>query len=152
MINQLIQAFANRLGIVETNAVIRYEVRTLPANVTVGTIDIAALRFNNLEIGKTYRLTISPQAIHSANTNIMLRAVHDSISILNVQVQPDNGGPSDRFAMGRTLPAFVATDTFVQFDLAISGVGGQLEGNSTTFQTYVALEELPNHVPTTQWV
>ena len=130
---------------------LKIQIKKLASDVVGQSLDIAGLRFNNLVIGKRYKIGLHMQAIYTAGTNVKLIAVHNSVDVLNVQIQGDDAGPADRVAMGDTLPIFTATATTVVFDFLVNGASGTLEGDGSTNETFVSIEELPNHTETTDF-
>lgn len=105
--------------------------------------DIEDLRFNSLEIGKTYRLTLSVD-LEVGGGHAGVRVMHNgnTISFLYHTGHETNG---EYMWTGNSV-VFTASSTTLQFNL---------EGSGTIYlrnrQTYATLEELPYHEQTTQW-
>lgn len=133
----------------ESQREIKYAIHSLTADILSNTNDIASLRFSNLEIGKKYRLTMKRQAVDGGATAALL-AIHNGSQLLNVRGNTDSTSSNDRSSTGVSV-IFVATGTTITFNYEESDGGAFLEGNGTTQETFAMLEELPNHVVTTQW-
>jgi len=125
------------------------QIRTLSADVTSNQADIPSLRYANLEVGKLYRVTIHHRALDGGNS-LQLEAVHDGTAILGTQTNTDPTSSSDRSDIGTDV-VFTATATALTFDYTEFDAGAVLEGNGTTRETFVMLEELPFHEFTTKW-
>ena len=128
----------------------KYQVKYLPSDVTTDTTDISTIRFENMEIGKLYRVKMRPRIAVSSNSSAKLIANHDG-AVIAVYL---NGTPSEATDLRSEglseSPPFVATATTVTFDFA-ENASATLEGNGSARETWVMLEELPSHVQTTQW-
>ena len=126
----------------------KWQKRFLLSNITANTPDIVNLKFNNLIVGKTYRITCQVSVISGAQ-NGRVTAYNGATILAQTQNQTDGTGPSDRFVQTFTT-IFVASDVTVTFDFTENTVN-TLEGDGTAFTTWSMLEELPNHEATTQW-
>lgn len=137
---------------VETVTKVKYQINTLSGDITADTNDIASLRFSNLEIGKTYRLNIHMMAINGDNPSILFarHVGYEMGTLIRHQSKSASIGPDDRTAESSEI-IFEATSTSITFDWSENTGTTTLEGNDTTEQTFVMLEELPNHEVTTQW-
>lgn len=103
------------------------------------------LTFNNLEIGKKYKVTMQGMIDGAGSTaSGYIRAFHNSAQILEASVANSSihGNSSSRL--------FVATATTLTFTY-VSNSAGDIQGNGTDAETWAILEELPNHEVTTQW-
>jgi hypothetical protein len=151
--NADLKSFGDRVLALETSKAnvftIPWQQKFLTANISATTVNIADLRFNNLTVGKTYRVTVQGQMVAGDN-NGYLSANHNGVILCNMQNQPGGAGPEDRFI--QTMVAiFVATATTVTFNFT-ENTNVVLEGNGTSTQTWSMLEELPHHAVTTQWI
>jgi len=127
-----------------------WQKKTLSSNITSGTGVSTALSFNNLEIGKKYRLTVQANMDEGGVSDasyVYLNFTNNSIDIVNLALTipaPPSGaqgvvraGSSDIFIAG-------ATTVLANYQVNSSGVIYQ-------DKTFAILEEVPNHVETTQW-
>jgi hypothetical protein len=128
----------------------KYQIRTLSVDVISATADIPSLRLSNLTIGQVYRLTMNLLAVNGDAT-AQLTAVHNGTPMLRVQQKTTAVNSEDRTSAATSI-IFVALASTVTFDYAENDpAGSQLDGNGTTLETFVMLEELANHTVTTQW-
>ena len=141
-------SLVNRVAFLESKRPHKWQQKFLPADISVNTSNIASLRFNNLSIGKTYRVTAQIQVVAGDN-NARFEVFHNGVSVASTQNQPGGAGPEDRFTQ-TCWAIFVATATTVQFDF-IENANCILEGNGTSEQTWTMLEELPDSELTTAW-
>jgi hypothetical protein len=109
-------------------------------------VDIPSLRFSNLTLGKTYRVTMQMSIINGDSSG-QVDAIHNGLVIATVTNKTTITGNNDRSING-TSALFVATATTLTFNYTEFDAAAQLDGNADTF---VILEELPNHEETTQW-
>lgn len=129
---------------------IPWKINFLDADITSNATDISSLRYNNLEIGKTYRVSINMKAINgSATTNITAHS--DSIgTILRNENKTDGAGNEDRSITGNST-IFIAQDTTLKFSYVEFDSGALIEGSGNYQETWVMLEELPIHTETDKW-
>ena len=114
---------------------------------------VGALTFNNLEIGKLYRVRMQAFLASPNGNNVSFSGVHDGNIICNISHEGDATN-DDNMAAGCTSPAFVATATTVTFQTSGMVAGGSqdsVSGNGTLIETWAELEELPNTQLTTKW-
>jgi len=130
----------------------KYQTKYLPSNITnTNTNPISSLTFNNLTIGKNYRVTLSISAVAQNNgDNIFLQAVHNSVPVCRQIATVPNEGPADRVQVNGSGAIFTASATTVTFQVSFSG-GGVLEGNGSSSYTWAMLEECDDMIPTTDW-
>lgn len=137
-----------RVAVLEAER-IPYQIKTLSSNILVDQSDIPSLRLNNLTIGKTYRLSMNFSVING-DSNGRLTAQHNGNVILRIGQKTTGVNNEDRATVGNSV-IFTATATTVIFNYNEFDVGAQAEGNGTTSETFVQLEELDRHLATTQW-
>lgn len=134
-----------------------YQEKFLTVDLTANTSDIADLRFSNLEIGKTYRVTayLNCKFLTSTGNGVFLIVRNDTGNPgmkLQVGFAQNTSGTGDEMQGifgGSTV--FVATTTTMTCD-AIVASGASMESSATLNNTTrVLLEELPGHSVTTQW-
>lgn len=133
---------------------IKYQKKNLDANITTSTTDIASLRFTGLEVGKLYRVTVVAHVQTSAT---------NSDAFLQVNAHGNNkiyAGINDNAAVTQPQGAFLgfsssiifeATSTTLTTNAIIVGSGSILKSASPDNDTFMILEELPNHEQTSQW-
>ena len=146
------EGLETRLDTLETGF-IKYQKKFLTASITSTNVsNIADLRFNNLEIGKVYKLTGQTQlSATGAGAISNLYAVNGANTLVrwlyNRGAETGNGAVT--FSNGIV---FTATATTLQFDYSFS-VSGSLAGGTefTAGVCYMVLEELPSHILTAQW-
>lgn len=121
---------------------IKWQRKFLDSPVTTSTNDIGVLRFNNLTITQTYRVTYTVRANLAADDNIGLRIIHDGSIIgsnwigKSAAVQTSGTSFSVIFVASASTVEFGVESVNVGTDLSITGNG-----------TYTEIEELPNHTP-----
>ncbi|OQW46486.1 MAG: hypothetical protein A4S09_16345 [Proteobacteria bacterium SG_bin7] len=147
-----LRQFGDRVIALEQNKEDKYSIpfqtKTLPSNISVNTSDITSLRFNSLQVGKRYRVTAQVSVVAGDNAGRFL-AHHNGNTILRVENQPTGAGPNARFVQ-TGVAVFTATASTVVFSFTVLSVA-TLEGSGAFDTTWVMLEELPQHEPTTQW-
>lgn len=124
----------------------KFQTKFLTADVTVDS-DMTDLTFNNLEIGKTYRISgqVRSSSVGSAG----------AVYFESAAAQAGTHYGRMRTALGNLLKdvqspniIFEAVSTTLFCHKAGSTT---ITGNSTTGNTFITLEELPLHVETTEW-
>ena len=130
---------------------IDYQTKFLTTNITTNIADITDLKFNNLEIGKTYRLTVSPYIqTDTAQSNVTMAVICGGDLILRPSFQGDGGGNARQQASSTVV--FVATGNTITFSLDNMNGTDTLIGTAASVEhTYAQLEELPNHRETGKW-
>tara|TARA_R110000868_G_C10973188_1_gene771509 strand:+ start:51572 stop:52042 length:471 start_codon:yes stop_codon:yes gene_type:complete len=123
-----------------------YQTKYLSGNVAINTI-LGDLTFNNLEIGKKYKLT-----------SCFVYTDTDVITNANVAALV-NGNNVDYVRMATSGTGVVKVTSIAIFDALGTTLTFETTGfgnNNTIYSggvigSYVILEELPNHEATTQW-
>lgn len=115
---------------------IRYQIKKLTSDLTSDTNPVTDLTLSNLEVGKTYRLTMAPQLLSTTGEGT-LTAIHNGSNLIKANIN----GTSIRVNLTRTID-FLAAATTVTFNFDENTVA-TLEGNDDTLETYVMIEELP---------
>jgi hypothetical protein len=123
-----------RLNDLETAG--RFAKHELASNVSGASSDIASLRFNNLVIGRTYRLSMSMDATCTNNADAQLNAVHNGQTILEVRWVLGAAGTEDVNPIYGASTTFVATANTLTFDTLFNAV-------INAIGTFAVLEELP---------
>jgi hypothetical protein len=138
-------ATADTYGLVKAT---KYQRKYLTANQTaVGWV--SDLRFNNLEIGKTYRFT-GHLLTFGNGTHINL-LVQDGLTNFYAD---DGRFDTAGFRYQTHASDFIFTAEATTMGVYILGGSGAVlmyQNGSGIDSTYVQLEELPSHVQTTQW-
>jgi hypothetical protein len=131
----------------------KWQVRILPGNISSNTTDISSLRFINLVVGRTYKLSMQIDTSLTNNNfrTAALTAIHNGVSIAKVRSGSANTGNEVNYGMGTTIN-FTASATTLTFNATfVNGGLAYILGDGTRAFTFVMLEELPNHEETTQW-
>jgi len=126
----------------------KIQIKHQPSHVTVGGV-LSTLSFNNLIVGKKYKLTAQVLGDHNGaagSVNLGITWTNSAVIVGRVY-NKDTSGQEEW--TGNVISTFTATHptltaTFIR-------VGGRLLGDGTKQHTYAELEELPNHEETTQW-
>lgn len=129
------------------------QTKILSGNITATDLDIVEMKWNNLEIGKTYRLTLSGRFVFQGNNSSELRYIHDGNPIIRLESN-GTGGTSSGVGVQHLSNSVVFTATEDTITLQTAGTitaNDRIEGNGTLAETYSQLEELPNHETTTKW-
>ena len=114
---------------------------------------IAALTFNNLVIGKKYKVWLQGAISSPDANNVTFSANHDGSVLCMIENEGANTS-DDNARVGTSSPPFIATAntvTFVTAGMVIGGSADILAGNGTLAETFVVIEELPNHEITTDF-
>lgn len=128
---------------------IDFQVKTLNSDVTVNTADITDIKFVNLEIGKYYRIRGQAAwvADNADNPNLIVR--HDGVALATSVPGLTLNGQIIKHAI--VSPVFQATTTTVISEVTAMDALNLLQGNGTFGETWLELEELPNHNETGKW-
>lgn len=138
---------------VANNTKTLYRTKFLSSNIDVTntTANVPDLQFNNLEIGKTYKITgqidIVSGGAGSVTGSGKLTVTHNGVQVLVQQSKAELNGANDRQQSGANSYIFTATATTTNVTFQGFGQGILIASN----QTFLTLEELPNHEETTQW-
>jgi hypothetical protein len=119
----------------------KWQTKTLSSNVLSNVTDIVDLRFQNLVIGNTYKVTMNPYFSGSNGGGMLLEAVHNGSTIARARRE---GGPGDsgfEYSQFSRSHIFTATATTLTFNSTEFGPEGQI----LLGDTQVTLEELPAH-------
>lgn len=128
-------------------AVIKWQRKGLPSNyITDGASNIADLTFNNLEIGKTYRVSGMIYGVHSDGTGdfnvLSLKQGATVVSVWDISVPGGGAGVSLRNGINAV---FTATDTTLIAE-------SNLDTNAYfAANTFLILEEVQYHAETTDF-
>lgn len=116
-----------------------FQIKKLTSDINVTGV-ITDLTFNNLTVGKIYKLSGSILGNTFGNGNINI--IHNSLNIGNIRIFNMHIDNSFEYV-------FTASNSSVSFDMTVAA--GNVLGNGTISETFAMLEELPNYVQTTQW-
>ena len=143
-----------KLGLEDASLLVntKWQKKVLSATLSASATDIASLRFSNLEIGKTYKLSMN--AYHrilgtNASEESRLTAKHNGSIILYAEYRDDDKDSSEGRSVQHTKTIFTAAATTVTFDYYENGIC-ELQGIQNAY-TYAILEELPNHEEVSIW-
>jgi hypothetical protein len=116
--------------------------KILSADVTTSTNPVTDLTFNNLVVGRRYRVDVQASFIGSSTGEGKLNIIHDgNIEGSVTHDAADLSTPFSRFKAS-SFAEFTATATSLTFNFVDAGL--DLEGNNTKEETYAQLTEL-NH-------
>lgn len=130
---------------------VKWQKKTLAANFAPTGI-ITDLSFNNLEIGKTYRLG-GQIAVNGDNGSINIKDSKMTLYNGATELLELNAASGDTGSYNSTIGinlVFTATATTVTFDRTVDGISYINSANGSTFAT---IEELPDtsYKVTTDW-
>lgn len=126
----------------------KWQRKVLESNVTTDINPIPSLTFNNLELGKTYRCSLTVNVYSTVSDTAIIYAVHDGADIEQYAFI-GNGNDGDKSTL---VFIFIATNTSLTFRSASVGAGTVFYGTGVPWSsTHVVLEELPLHEQTNQW-
>ena len=135
---------------------LKWQKKNLQATINTGAgsnfTNVPDLAFDNLEIGKTYKLHLKAHLVFtgtSVTELARLDANHDGIAITHLESRNDQQGERTDLAAGVTT-IFTAAATTITFELE-SNVTGTVLLEASPDETYSILEELPNHIETSDF-
>jgi hypothetical protein len=132
---------------VETATKVKYQRKSF---VGPSSTDGIKIQFNNLEIGKTYRVTgFAEIFLNNDGSNVSVLFNNGVTQIAKVRWD----GPIVDFGNALTGMTGSITEVFIATDTVFTVVTSNFAGIATRVleQTNATLEELPNHEETTQW-
>lgn len=133
----------------------KYQEKILASDITVSTDPVPSLGFNNLTIGRKYKVTGQVSAVVntvSSTSFAALLVVHDGNFLCVGSIREDDAGGLIRNAtFSIDSGVFEATATTVTADVNITGVSNFIAGNGTKSETWLQIEELPRHEETTDF-
>jgi hypothetical protein len=135
----------------------KYKINTLAADKNSDG-EMTDLKFINLTIGNSYKITFHVMADIIDNDSLFNPYVTDGASTLFNLGFGDNGASAvslDGLTCSESL-IWVATTTEVEFHLFsdgdAAGTASKVRGNGTTQETFSMLEDITtSHTPTTDW-
>lgn len=129
---------------------VKYQQKFLSADQTTnGTM--SDLTFNNLEIGKTYKVILKALIRAGGTDSVNVSIIHNSNTLDRVTIRNSGGGVFDIGTAAGTA-IFTAAASTLTFDASsIDDASSEIAGNGTATETYAILEEHPNHEETSQW-
>lgn len=127
----------------------KWQVKILSSNRTTDGV-IPDLTFNNLEIGKTYKLGGMIWHETEADDGGDLGIVNGAQEVAKTTYNPSAGGGTARVCIGlnEVFTAVATTLTFIGNSLSATH---SIAGDGSRGETHVILEELPYHEETDQW-
>ena len=139
---------------------IKWRRRNLQTSVVNQSVDVSTVagnedfKFDNLKIGKTYRISIHAGlevSGSSALERMSMIIFHGGNLLTRVRFRLDTPGAADtRRMQAGTNYIFTATATNLRFNTSFAGTASLL-ADGTSDQTYIQLEELPNHIETDEF-
>lgn len=123
---------------------IDWQAKETTMSITTSQLDVAALRFNNLEIGKTYRVTAKQYTNGIDNLQqVEVRTSNNGNEVCATRFY-QTGATTNNFEAGDSQ-IFVAEATTLITDVNLNN------GDFVAVEVRVQLEELPNHNETGKW-
>lgn len=124
-----------------------FQIKTVNSNQTS---DGVVLTFNNLEIGKSYRLSATLSCITSAAANsVRIQLKHGSNLIDGGRVQESSG---TYLNTARLSGEFVATTTTCTLETSSATANSYIQADGVNERSFAMLEELPLvYGPTNKW-
>lgn len=124
-----------------------YQVKTLSISRTSSVSDEPDLRFSNLTVGLTYKVTVycSANVFSGSSADAFITVKNDGVNIVQAGVDSTPGVDVRVRTRYTSSVIFTATNPTLVTDIVISP-NGSIESGS-----FVILEELPNHEETNQW-
>lgn len=128
------------------NFEVKYQFKEEPNNVQVSA-NLASLTFNNLEIGKKYRISGMVTSVSISGTQFQFNYNNGANLIVSCRFE-GNDNVFDQATLGFEA-IFTATATVLQAS-TVAGVNAYLIGGAGR-RNFAQLEELPNHEETSDW-
>lgn len=132
---------------------IKWQRKILPSNLSNTDTDVASLQFNDLTIGKTYKIggTIQATATNAGSWVNFYSGAGATGTLYGSIGSGENSAAFIYSKIGINL-TFVATSTTMYARTQGFSAGSEtLYGDGTVYSTHINLEECPNHVETTDW-
>lgn len=127
---------------------IKYQTKKLTSDVTTDTT-VSDLTFNNLTIGKKYRVFLQARFEVNGDAGAFVQIKHDG-SIIG-SVGAGHTDATGEFFHVSTDAIFEASATTLTFDTVSIAASSALGGNDDFNQTYARLEELASAVEVSEW-
>lgn len=128
---------------------IKYQKKVLSSNLNGTTIDIADLRFSNLEIGKTYKVTLQAQMqVDGSESDVQIFGQFGGTGSTVTKVRNNTGSGTDFILTASSVDIVTATATTLIYDYIVNSGSNPILSQD---ETYVIVEELPVHTATTDW-
>jgi hypothetical protein len=122
----------------------RYQTKTLSSNVT-STGNVADLQFDNLTVGKHYRVSLTAFLRTLTSTGAASIAIQHNSNTLGTALFTSPSATTNAATITTTTVVFQAQATTVTFNATNASATEPIAGNGTQEQTFAQLEELPNH-------
>ncbi len=133
---------------IKSGQIVKYQEKILTANTTANGSVLTDLTFNNLVVGRTYRLYTKWVAKTGDAGEYNLIVTHNAATLDTVKCRGESGSAGCGGAFGSQI-IFVATGTTLTF--TPSGANAGRLGYGGAGQTKVLLEELNTHQAVTDW-
>lgn len=127
-----------------------FQIKTLNSNISAANADIADLRFNNLVVGKYYRLSGQTYLQSDAANGAATLTVSTDGTIISKSAHDQSSAGSGSFTAAGISVIFKAKASTLISAFSENNPG-LMQGDGTTTWTYLILEELPNHKETSKW-
>lgn len=145
------EATGTEFGTVKKN---RWQQKFLSADVTTDNTDMGDIQFNNLIIGRTYRIS-GPIAFlvdaTDVNTTVTIGSAAGGVGTIYGSITQTRDDAGDVSPVVHANIVFVAVSTSVYFRTGTLGAGSAIKGNGSSNETSPILEELNNYESTTDF-
>ncbi len=137
----------------------KWQTKFLSSTVNVtgsGITNVSDFTFNNLQIGKTYRITLNGRIDLNPSTGateqVILVAKHNGNAVASIEFrQDDSASDNQRIGVAGT-GIFTATATSLTVDLVHTCTNGTLQTpNVSHYSSAATIEELPSHAETSDF-
>jgi hypothetical protein len=148
--NNFVKVVSNGVKWVILNGITKWVKKALGTSISTNTTDIADFRLSNLGVGHTYRLSMNPTLTTEAgNGSAALDAIVDGSIFMKVGVSGNNGIYLRNSVAKSKI--FVASHGSITFNYTQVG-GSSIYGTSSGIEySFIMLEELPQHIETTDF-
>lgn len=123
-----------------------YQIKYLTADISATNTDVSDLKFNNLVVGRVYRITAqwAFNIATSGSRSVDISYLNNSVKVAEWKVVNPSGTDP---VFGGTGAVFVAAATTLVCSVTVSSA--DLLGDGTKAESWAQIEELPTHKVTT---
>ena len=131
----------------------KWQINILSSTITSDDSDIDDLKFKNLEIGKTYRLSGQLYINSPVADGAGVVRFENGSQIIGTNIHNQSSGGSGSITSAGVSIVFKAIDSELKTKFIVESTQAALvaDGNNPRGGSYLVLEELSNHEETIQW-